>query len=270
MTPAILYQAALRTNPAPANKPQRKYPLPQQSPIQFAAYAFDQQFEQLLSSFPPAPKNTPSNAGPFPLGDANAILTGFSQPATSGAGMGKYTATFHIVPASWDDYSELDFTFPGFPGLLGTADARDPFCDVVPVRMRYDYFVVDPDNVLNGLAIKDSGGAAINIVASRSLIPILPKSFFFLIGNPTLRYNSITPAGGITVGSNVYGETVPNLATYKSFIANALANNWTSDIWNGVDNSQAAMAGQFVAADSKTDDYAGNIIQRVTRYVLFR
>src|ERR1039458_470011 len=124
-TPSIQYQAALRTL-AVASGPfrPRVAPLPPNYPgvigkvgAATGVYAFDQEFEILMTSFPPAQKNTPANAaGPVFAGllDGNAILTKFSQPSPAGAGRGKFTGSFARVPASWDDFVTETVTFPGW------------------------------------------------------------------------------------------------------------------------------------------------------------
>jgi hypothetical protein len=274
MTPAISYQTALRTDCKPFGKPRYKFPLPQESLVQFQAYAFDQEFEMVLSGFPPAPKNTPSNAAggaTFGLGDANAILTAYTQPATTGAGMGKFNATFSRVPASWDDFKTLAFTFPGFPGYYGQTNARDIFTDKVTTRLHYDYFLVDPTGLAAG--VLDSGGNAITIVVSASLIPTIAKGYFYVFDSsagipyPTTRTNSIVPIGGITVNQTLWFETIPNLPQYLIWIANALANGWSSTVWNGT-SRVGGTDGQIVADDCWLQPYAGNIWERITPYIL--
>ena len=270
-TSVILYQTATRTNAKPLGAPRRKYILPPQSPNQFSAYELEQEYEMVLDGFPPAPKNTPStNVG---LADANAILTGYSQPGMTAARMGRFAATFNIVPASWDDFQPMPFTFPGFPGTYGENNVRDPFTDVVLARVRHDYFLIDPGNVAAG--VLDSSGAAIVTAASLSLIPIIAKTYFLASpgggsGNaqPTVRTNSIIPAGGKTIAGNAWNETWPNLALYQGWAANATANAWTSTAWAG--QPTAGSVGQIVAEDSKLTAYAGNIISRTTTYILVR
>jgi hypothetical protein len=272
MTPVLTYQSATRTDAKPFGMPRYKFPLPQESLIQLSAYAFDQDFEMVLSGFPPAPKNTPSNATAIGLGDANAILTSYTQPTTSGAGMGKFNATFARVPASWDDFKTLPFTYPGFPGYLGQWGSRDIFTDKVNTRLHYDYFLVDPTNISAG--IKDSGGNAIAIVPAASAIPVIGKGYFYVVAtngtpDPTDRTNSIVPIGGKVVGSTDWFETVPNLAQYMTWITNASTAGWSSTIWNGTART-AGTDGQIVADDSWLVPYAGNIWARVTPYILIK
>src|ERR1017187_5675002 len=103
-TPSVIYESIKRTLAVASGPPRRSFPLPTSCPIQFAAYAFDQEFEMLLANFPPAQKNTPSSAvvGAVPvfagLQDSNAILTKLSQPSPTGGGKGKFAGSFARVP----------------------------------------------------------------------------------------------------------------------------------------------------------------------------
>ncbi len=278
------YASTAQSDAAPQDQPRRKFPLPQYSPEYERAYQFDQEISQILkTNFPPAVLNTKSSNATFGLGDANAILTAFSQPQPYGAGLGKYLATFTRVPASWDDFKTMPFTYPGFPGAIGQNNVRDVFTQKVNVRLRYDYFVVDPTGIAVGAL--DSGGTAINTVISEGAIPSINKKYFLVVFNGSAiqgdRTNSIVKAGGVTAGGATYLQTLPQLATYLQWITNAAPyvngtapsgwSNTTPPIWNGVtDNGAAATEGQIVMDDSTLIPHAGNIIARVTPYVLIR
>jgi hypothetical protein len=307
--PGIIYKSADQSSAQPSGKPQRRFPLPDDSSIQLAAYAFDQDYEMALSSFPPAPKNTPSTSAALgSLGDANAILTSYTDPATTGGGLGRFTARFNIVPASWVTETEMPFTFPAFPGYLGDGTARDPIVKTVNMRREYDYFVLDPTGVLGAPmnpgdapapgSINDSGGNAILRVNRRLDIPIINKSLFYWLVNGIPDFskvtNAIIPAAGVRVqigwvtveskqddGSTLtqtipqfqtYLPTLPTREVYLAWLANAQAHGWASTVWDGVteENAATTTTGQMVAEDSKTDVHAGNIISRVTTYVLVR
>ena len=279
--PHILYQSKTPTDCAPFGQPRLVFPLPPESgPVQFAALAFDQDFEQRLDQFPPAPKNTPSNASAFGLNNAKAILTALSQPLNSGAALGKFAGTFTVVPATWSDERELPFTFPGFPGIIGQTGSRNAFTDVVATRIQHDYYVLDPANIISTVAdgtpgtatsLLDSGGTAVKVVYKRADIPIINKSIFCvaLSGTPdyTNRTDSLIISGGATVAGVNYYQTQPTKTVYQSWIANAVANGWASTVWPG-NNNTAGSYGQLVAKDSETQSYAGNIIERLTLYVL--
>lgn len=280
-TPHIFYQSKTPTDCSAAYQRRKHFPLPGESgSVQFAAYAFDQDFEQRLDQYPPAPKNTPSNASPFNLNIATAILTSISMPQDIGGAIGRFTGTFTIVPATWSDEKELPFTFPGFPGIIGQTGSRDIFTDKVATRIQHDYYVLDPDHIISTVAdgtpgtatsLVDSSGAAVKVVYKRADIPIIAKSIFCVAlgGTPdyTNRTNSLIVAGGDNIGGVAYYQTQPTKTVYQSWVANASANGWASTVWPG-NNNTAGTYGQLVANDSETNPYAGNIIERITMYVL--
>ncbi len=289
-TASVLYRASSNTAAVAAGQSLRVFPLPGDCPIQFAAYGFEQAFEQAAGSFPPAPKNTPSNSGAFAgLLDASAILTNLSAPSFAGGFNVKFSARFNVVPASWDDFKMMAFTYPGFPGAIGgsSRDVGFPPGNFL-VRIRYDYFVVDPANIISTViagtpgtatSLLDSGGSAVNCVYQKADIPTVRKSLFFPkvsgsydLSLPTL---SLVVAGGVTLGSLTYFETLPTVTEYKAWITRATAAGWASLIWNGTHGSGSgqsgdANVGQYVAEDSSLADYAGNIVARATLYVLAR
>jgi len=295
LTPAILYRAVIGTDCQPSGPIRKKFPLPEQSPIQLAAYAFEQDFEMLINgnNFPPAAKNTPSSASVAGnlifngLGDDNAILTAYTEPTPTQAGKGKFTATFSIVPATWFDSGTIEYTFPGFPGLIGQTGSRDIRPKAVNTRIKYEYFVVDPTGILNGgialapgtgptpSTIQDSGGNQVQIVYAREFIPVVNKSVFCVALGGVPDYTNITqsivPVGGKVVGSQTYYETLPSYELYQLWIANAAANNWSSTVWGGapeVATNPPTTTGQLVALDSAPSVYAGQIVCRETTYIL--
>jgi len=275
---ALPYRSAVQTNARPAGPATRRYPLPESCPIQFAAYAFDQEFEMILSSFPPAAKNTQSNASSgstFGLADANAILTRLSQPSATLAGMGKFTGSFARVPASWDDFQTQSVTFPGIRDTAYNGGVRDPKPVNCTVRLRYDYFVVDPDGVLTGAGVLDSGGSAIALVTSKAKIPTLSRHRWqFIYSGSTLATSEVT---GLVKSGGTGGwlETVPNTANYQTWISNAAAyvsgsSAWTNTaptVWDGSTNAGSTY-GQYRITDSRLQDYEGNIVCRISEYVL--
>ena len=270
-TPSIIYESAKRILAVACGPPRRKFLLPSSSPIQFAAYSFDQEFEMLLSSFPPAQKNVASSSGPFAgLLDANAILTSLSQPTPTGGGKGKFTASFSIVPASWDDYQTQIVNFPGWSNVIGT-NFRDPKPTEVNVRLHYDYFVVG--NVDAG--ILDSSGAVIKTAAAKGAIPILRRTPWLATYNGAVLLNdeakALTPAAGV----QGYLPTLPTIEQYQAWCAIAATFYASGTAWDETHppkwdgaSSTDVLSGQFRLANSRLVDYAGNIVARVTTYAL--
>ena len=289
-TPAIAYDAIQRVLAAPAGPPRRRFPLPQSSPIQFAAYAFDQEFEMLLANFPPAPKNTPSNAvsgsaAVFAgLMDGNAILTKLSQPSPTGGGKGKFTGSFARVPASWDDFVTQMVNYPGWINTItGALGFRDALPRQVTIRMHYDYFVVDPAAVLTGASVVDSGGAAVTAVISKGAIPQLLKTPWLAMYSasggapwtPILNdeAKALVPAAGVSG----YYPTLPTIEQYQAWCVIAAAflaagSTWDAThppVWGGASQTDVT-AGQYRLEDSRLVEYEGNIIARMTPYAMPR
>lgn len=286
----VLYRSASPNILIPVGMLRRKFPLPIDSPIRLSAYAFDVEFSALLdaaqnnaggapSIFPNVVLNTPANNATFnmPAGstlqDANAILTTYSQPTDMGSGLGKFVGTFNRVPASWDDFTTMDWTPPGWlgtPAGATTYTARNEYPEEVTVRLHYDYFVVDPAGIVPA-GILDSGGNAIvaaqgtdsllngntaaKKVASASAIPYIPRTYFcntlLNSGNPpTPIYSShtpdLSPQGGFQSTAAFYLETFPNIQAYQVWCANVAAilaaggNPWTGLVWDGGNGSRSA------------------------------
>ena len=273
MTPVLQYQSSLSANALPAGDVQVKYPLPIDCPIRLAAYALDQEFEMALAGFPPAQLNVPASNAAFNFinPDGNAILTNYSQPSNSGARRGKFKATFTRVPASWDDFDTQAWTPPGWygtPAGATTYTSRNPYSETVTVRLHYDYFIVDPQGIIAGLAspIQDSGGnnivlaaatdsllngnTAAKYVTSASAIPYISRTYFCnTLENtgetPTPIFSShtsdLSPQGGYEALNAFYLETFPNVQVYQQWCNNVLArlavggNPWAAPnlVWDG-------------------------------------
>ncbi len=276
------YKSSLMTDAKPRTPARRRYPLPASCPIQFAAYAFDVDFEQMLSSFPPAAKNTPSNASSgatFSLTDGNVILTNLSQPSVTGAGLGTYTASFARVPASWDNFETQVVNYPGWLNTIASGYFRDAKPTEVTVRIRTDYFVVDPDGVLTGLTVLDSAGVTLatgsRIVSSKGAIPIIRRTPWLATYGGAAILNdeakSLVPAAGVAG----YLPTLPTSEQYRSWcgIANSFLSGsvaWDAThppVWNGTSTTDVT-SGQYILNNSKLQDYEGNIVARVTAYAL--
>lgn len=285
-TPAILYQSALSTDCKPVGPPRKTFPLPQNSPIQLAAYELEQDFEMRLTgnTFPPAQKNSPSTfkvGAVFVFGglaDVNAILTNITPPTPTGAGKGRFTCRFTIVPASWDDFQTSNVMFPGWINTVASGLSRAAKTRNVTLRVRNDYFVLDPANLAAG--VLDSGGAAITRVASEGAIPTISSNVWLStlggVAQPNSDDNDLVPAGGVTVGTATYQPTFPSLDIYRQWCAVATAFLGTAATWDATHPpawdgaSTAATFGQFIMSNSKLITHAGNIICRATPYALFQ
>jgi hypothetical protein len=264
----------------------RRFPLPIDYPLRFSAYAFDVDMSCLINSgqnntagttinFPPAALNAIATNAIFnmpagsDLADANAILTNFGQPQDIGSGLGKFTASFNRVPASWDDFTTQEWTPPGWFGTPAGAaayTARNPYPETVTVRLHYDYFIVDPNSVIpiGAGGILDSGGnpiiksastdsllngnIAAKIVTSASAIPTIQRAYFCntLVNTgatPTPIYSShvldLVQSGGFQSDGVFYLETFPSIQAYQVWCANVQAfiasggNPWNGTVWDG-------------------------------------
>jgi hypothetical protein len=285
MTPSLPYRATKALNIAATGKPRPRWPLAGKGNVApFLPYAFDQDFQCDVSSvMPPPGLNTPSSLGTTFVGlsDANAILTKISPPSGAGAGQVKFTGSFARVPATWDDFQTQTVQFPGlddFPWVMySVTRARLPMTRNVEVRLRHEYFVIDPDARATG--VLDSGGAPVTIVASKGAIPIIPKQEFvgavWTAGVYQPLVNIIAPylrpIGGFYQPYNSFHiPTIPSLDHYLTAVATAAGiTNWTQTtppIFNGTDAD--VTFGQYVWEASKLSIYEGNIIERVTPYVM--
>ena len=265
-----------------AGMPRAKYPLPQEAAIQLSAYAYDQAFEMAFASFNPFPvaKNTPSSTFCADCTDANAILTSYSSPTDQGAGLASFDATFHRVPASWSNFSQIPFTFPGFRGVTGRNGTREIFTDAVSCRVLYEYFVIDADNIISGCSdgvpansasVLDSANAAVKCVYKLGDIAIKNQSKFFTTNSGTpdfsSRTNSLVKSGGESLAGVLWYQTLPKKETYQTWITNASTNGWASAVWDGTSDTGGTY-GQLIAEDSRIEPYAGNIVQRITIHIL--
>lgn len=280
-TPAVLYQSDLHTVYKATGWYRPRWPLPKNCPIQQAAYAFDQEFERVIAGLlTPPPKNTPSNAATFPgIVDGNAILTSISQPSPTGGGLGKFSISFARVPASWDDFVTQSVTFPGIRDTTYIGGVRDPLAKTVTIRVRHDYFVVDPAAILTGAGVLDSGGTGIITVSNKGAIPsIYRQPWGFVVSGSVLTTSEVTglvKSGGITG----WLETMPNTGTYQDWVAVVAAFNaalvaggtqaWDAThppAWNGTANTTTV--GQYCFEDSRLVEYEGNIVDRQSFFVL--
>ena len=284
-TPAVLYRASTRAVAIPGNFPVPSYPLPDSCPIRMDAPQFDVSYQQAMQYFPPAPFNTPSSDAALSLGNANAILTQLTNQEFIAGGDIRFNATFNIVPASYDDFTKsIAFSFPGSPGLIG-GGGRNTFTETVPLRQLREFFVLDPDNILssaapgggpvNALSLLDSSGAPVKCVATLGDIPFIPKTQIVQApsGVPEVHLFSqvVVQAGGVVIGNTGWYETLPTREAYYNLAVNAAAEQWNSVVWGGTNTIPTGISNpqaQLVALDSQIEPYAGNIVCRVTGYIL--
>jgi hypothetical protein len=289
-TASLTYRSAAFTS-KPEGRMRLKFAetLPRSNPVFRRAWQFDQEFSVAASGYPPPAQNTPATNASFSLAAftppnitgvqsaANAILITATQPNNPGADLLRYTASFAVVPESFDDYQTQLVNFPGWLNNLGP-NFRDPKPVEVNVRFHYEFFVIDPDNLAAG--VLDSGGNAINRVTSKGAIPILRRTPWLVtypFGTPLPNYEakSLTPAAGL----GGYFPTLPTIEQYQSwcgiataFYAALAAGTATWDethppIWDGASSADIT-SGQYRLANSRLQDYAGNIVTRVTTYAL--
>lgn len=287
-TPLLTYQTSVQTDALADGMQRQKWRLPPESQlVQFAAFALDQDYGQRIDQFPPAPKNTPSSSSPFSLNKSNAILTDLTEPQNTGGALGKFTATFQVVPQTWNDVKVTAFAFPGFPGLIGQTGSRDIFTDEVDCRYQYDYYVLDPGNVLGGSpssgggvanasSVVDSNGVAVKTVFGMTDIPLIAKTFFVVAfgGTPdyTNRTNSLIVSGGASINGVNWFQTLPTKVHYQTWITNVGSHGWSTLVWDGTTDGAGSGNGfgQLVIKDSQLVPLAGNIIARVTQFVLVK
>ena len=223
----------------------RFYPIPNLGDV---CYGFKQDYEQAASSFTNTPYNTVSPD------DATAFLESESEPQDKGAATYRWTRTYYQVPPSWDDWENVNYTFPGFPGYANTGAGtptplgRYSFSppNGVQCRVHYDYFMV----------------AASGSYTSASAIPLASVVTYSSSANPSLFIDPpwVAPSAGITVGANTFLPTIPFQETYKSWVANAAASGWGSA-------ASGSSQGQ-ICIQSRIQRLAGNIWARISKYVL--
>lgn len=301
MTPQILYRTGAQALALPGELARVIHPLAGRTPDGqqvFSAYGFEVNFECLISNYPPAPLNTPSTATLGPLGvfglnaftppsatqaSSNAILTKLSPPQNSGGANAKFTGTFHVVPATWNDFRTQLVNFPGFIDSYAYpfGVARPVIPRKAIVRLQYDYFVVDPAAVIGtSSSLLDSSGAAITVVASESLIPLIARtpwlSTHYDTGQPNsfIETNDLVKTGGYRpIGSStLYLQTAPPTDIYVQWcaVAKAFTATWDAThppLWDGASMTDTTI-GQYVLETSQLNNYAGNIVERVTTFAM--
>lgn len=254
----ILYRSSAQTNPQAVSDVRKFFPIPQ---IEDLAYGLEQDFEQLSSNFIPPLLNSPHPT------DGTCFLQSVSGGSDKGAYITQWTGKYYQVPPGWDDWENVSYTFPSFPGYLQLPSGvlnpigRGPYTppNGVVCRVHHDYFMVGP-----GRTYTDA--SKIPIVPVQSYVGKLNSTFF---NDPPM----VVPVGNITVGSSEFLESVPNQGVYQGWVTNAAAQQWAagydngSGLWQVPGQAGVVLPGQIVIS-CKLQRVMGNLWDRVTRYVL--
>ena len=235
---ASKYTGSLMTDSAKCGTLRKLFPIPQ---IGDLCYGFRQDYMQSRASFAALALNTVSPD------DASAYLQQESELQDIDGDVIKWTRSYFQIPPSWDDWENVSYTFPAYPGYLilpigiTTPVGRGNFTPIngVTCRVHRDYFMV---------------GAG-RTYANEGAIPEIPVQAFVGLLNPTFTIEPpmVVGPGTITVGSSSYLESVPNQTTWAGWVANAAANKWSSGTAQAVGSGQ----GQIVIS-CKPERLVGN------------
>jgi len=172
-----------------------------------------------------------------------AKLVEETPPEDVGGGIVRWTRRYATKPANRDDFETFSYRFPGLYGsgnppynqywTSGDDDGRDPFTKMVTSRLRYEYFLC----------------ASGETYTTPGAIPILPQLEFTLTTNAQARMDYLLPAG------DYLADTVPTKEA------------WITLVGGGTGIGTGANAGEFIAEDSRIENYMGNIWARITRYI---
>ena len=252
LTPSILYRSSTQADILLSGQPRPKWTLPQQCPIRLKAYSLDVSYSTRFTSIGtggPFSINTPASA--LGMADALAIVAGYSQPQGIGADLGSGNITLAAVPETWDDFRWVPQTFPSFyggnpifspttyPQYPPNQPPRAILTDIVPVRFRYEYYVVDPAHIISTVVsgtpgtatnLKDTSGAAVKVVYKAGDTPTTRRASFGVNwpGGNT-RDNALSNFGGYLTNL----QTSPTKEEYQAMMSNALASAWAADLWDG-------------------------------------
>ena len=240
----ILYRSTAQADAAAVTDILKFFPVPQISDL---AYGIEQEFEQVSTSFAALPLNT------VHASDATCYLQSESPTSDKGAFVGRWTRKYYQIPPSWDDWENVSYTFPAYPGyIVGPGPyGRSAYTPVngVICRVHRDYFMVGSGQTY----------------ANEGAIPLIAVQTYVGLANPTFYWDppTVVPVGGLNFGGQAYLESVPSRTTWNSWVANAAASGWNSGT---VATPGAQGTGQIVIS-CKPERLAGNIWARVTRYV---
>ena len=177
--------------------------------------------------------------------------------ADIGGGMVKWRRTYVKAPTSYDNWENMSYTFPAYPGYLVmpvgvlTPVGRGAFTppNGVNCRVRYDYYIVGTGQTY----------------ASYGLIPPNAVMNYHGLANAYFQINPpmVVGPGTIIVGTLQYLETVPNQTAYQTYVANAVALGWGS----GRVGTADANPGQLCIS-CKSQQIVGNLWAMVSKYIL--
>jgi hypothetical protein len=191
-------------------------------------------------------------------------LQGEGPRADIGGGMVKWRRTYFAIPPSWDDWENIQYTFPQTPGYIVLANGvngvigRNPYTprSGVTCRVHHDYFMVGGPSTLGGANQTYANEGQIPLIAVQTYCGKLNPQYF---SDPP----QVVPVGDIVIGNTKYLETVPDKATYFGWVANAAQYGFSSGRVGTTDNNP----GQIVIA-CVPQRVMGNLWALVTRYVL--
>jgi hypothetical protein len=203
-----------------------------------SSFIVEQDFMVAFASYTPLALNT---AHPT---FTTAYLVRESALEDMGGGIATFTRTYATIPASRNEYESFATFFPGLFDTTaavppynqywaGTGNGKDPITKKVTSRLRHEYFLC----------------AAGQTYTSPDLIPVLPAIKYTLVSNPEARAQYLLPEG------DFWSDSDPSREDWEALIA------------GGAGLGTGANAGEFIAEDSDVRRWAGNIYERVTRYV---
>jgi hypothetical protein len=223
-------------------------------------YFFDQEWQQYRANFSPLALNTahPSTGLTPDYSSFKLVLEGPRRDI--GGGVIQWTRRYAVVPASYDDFQSINYSFPGYSGVIAIGSwwnmgsvaativsGRPRLNWKVDTRVHYDFFLVG-----TGGSYTDAGG--------------IPQIFRQLYTLPTaLGANDLeTDYLMDSLGGGV-GPSTPTRTVYDGWITNASTYAWGAGIAPG-----GVHPGQIIAEDSILTRWMGNIWQRQSFYVLAR
>lgn len=263
----------------PVSLPQFISPLPNTT----LGLVFRQDFMQFLANVAPLALNSPHpSAAPISPDYSAYYLIAEGEKQDMGGGVVKWTRTYSAIPASYDDWESIAYSYIGGGpiGPMSSANVgRLRFTDRVSCRAQNDFFML-------GVAKTDPITAATVTPATPGDIPQIYalaycQQFIFSgtqYGGLFYRQDYLSD---VNVAANVgfLCITTPTATQYMAMIAEVAASGWTSgkslQVFTDttptlIDLATTVYHGQLVAENSSLErwQHTGNIWIRKTRYVL--